>query len=377
MREMYTLELMQLVEELQPLEGFYIDQFYEIEKNRFRLKFSKKGEKANLQCILPYTLNKTDVIEIKEEATNFSMAGRKRISGAKIKRVEQFNNDRIIVFKTEKAELEINIIFEMFGRGNLVITDKAMKILLAYQLHVFKDRAIRPGSTYAQPKGSSPNPFDSKGLEGVIKGMGSGENNPTILSYLAKRLGIGTIYVEEAISRAGVAAGTKIKEMEEKKSEILLKKVIEVIEDCTKKQEFLIYTKDGEMIELSLCKLEKYSGFESQKFDSFQNCLDAYYRNAQLTKEGKNEDEEKTKSSIEKQRLFLVEIDEEIERNKQYGNYIMNNMHQINEILKIAKSKKNPTKEELQPATHNIEILNVNTKTKSIKIRAKESESNA
>ena len=46
MRELYTIELVRLVEELRVLEGYYIDQFYELGKGRFRIKLSRKGREA-------------------------------------------------------------------------------------------------------------------------------------------------------------------------------------------------------------------------------------------------------------------------------------------------------------------------------------------
>lgn len=377
MRELYTLELMQLVEELQSLEGSYIDQFYEIERNKFRFKITSKGMKANLQALMPYSLNRTTTIEIKEEATNFTMAARKRISGVKIKRIEQFNNDRIIKIKTEKAEEEMNLIFEMFGRGNFIITDKSMKILLAYQLHIFKDRAVRPGSTYAHPKNSSINPFDKSAIEGLLKEAGSKDESAGILPYLAKQLGIGKMYVEEALARAKMESTAKLSELNEKKSQLLLEKILEIIKECTDKPEFVLYKKEGIPFDFSICSITKYSSLERQKFDSLESCLDSIYQDVQLTKEGTNEDEEATKASIEKQKQLLVDIDNEISENKRQGDYIMNNMHQINEMINLAKSRRNPTKEELQQNSIHIEILNVNTKTKIIKIKTKDSENNA
>jgi predicted ribosome quality control (RQC) complex YloA/Tae2 family protein len=40
----------------------------------------------------------------------------------------------------------------MFGKGNLVIVDDSMKILLAYKHHKFADRSIGSGMNYVPPK---------------------------------------------------------------------------------------------------------------------------------------------------------------------------------------------------------------------------------
>src|SRR4029077_3595181 len=125
---------------------------YEIERDKFRFKLSRKGEKANIQLMLPYTLNMTEYVEIREEATNFAIAARKRMAGMMIEAIEQYNEDRILLIKLIKGEERANIIIEMFGKGNLIISDNEMKILLAYDVHSFKDREIKPSIEYIPPK---------------------------------------------------------------------------------------------------------------------------------------------------------------------------------------------------------------------------------
>lgn len=377
MREMYTLELIRLVEELNALEGFYIDQFYETEKNKFRLKLSKKGEKANLQSILPYSLNLTNTVEIKEDASDFSIAVRKRISGFKITRIEQYNNDRIILIRLEKADAQQNLIFEMFGKGNLIITDSNMKILVAYKVHVFKDRAVKPGSLYVQPKNQAVNLFDSDGISAVIKGASDSDKEGSILHYLAKRIGIGLIYIEEAMGRSGLTETSKIKELTEKSAQKLSDETNIIIKECTKTPVFFVYKKDGVITDFSLCKLSKYADSERLELDSLESCLDMIYENVQLSGELKSEEEEKTRASIKKQEQILEEIDQEIEENRKSGEQIINNMHEINAIIESARSKKNPTVSDLSNPHGKIEVLSVNTKNKSIKIRIKEEDINA
>ena len=239
MRELYTLELIQLVNELKSVEGFYIDQFYEVDKNRFRFKLSKKGEKANLQCILPYTLNRTELIELKDEATNFSLGVRKRISGAKIKGIEQFNKDRIIILKLERGGAEQSIIIEMFGRGNMVFAEADMKIQLAYTNHDFKDRIIRPGQIYKSPKNSAIDFLNPKNIDALGKESEAGKEK-RLLNYLSKRVGIGKVYLEEATARSEIAPDTKLSAINSTKLIAVLANVKELIKECTQTEIYCI-----------------------------------------------------------------------------------------------------------------------------------------
>ncbi len=154
MKVITTAELSVLAKELQDLIGFYIDRFYEVSEGRFRIKLSKSKVQCNLQIILSHTINKTSYIEKQDQPTGFAMAARKRIEGFQIRDIKQLNNDRIMLFVLKKGETELNLVAEMFGRGNLVITDNAMKILLAYRQQEMKDRVIKRNMEYVTPKQS-------------------------------------------------------------------------------------------------------------------------------------------------------------------------------------------------------------------------------
>lgn len=155
MRGISTPELSLLARELDAYAGYHIDRFYELGEGRFRMKLTRSGSAVNLLCILCHTINKTSYIERVDVPSNFCMAARKRVEGALVKRVYQLNSDRILVFVIEKGGYELNMIFEMFGRGNLVITDSSMLITLAYTQHTFKDRAVQVGAEYKPPKSNA------------------------------------------------------------------------------------------------------------------------------------------------------------------------------------------------------------------------------
>ena len=144
--ELSTLELRILSRELNAVKGYYIDQFYQLGDKRFRMKLSSKEDKANLNIEIPNYIAISSMGEIAEEATGFAMAVRKRISGSKISSIGLLSRDRILSIGVERKEWKGVMIIEMFGRGNLIITDEKMEILLALQTHEFSDREVRNGS---------------------------------------------------------------------------------------------------------------------------------------------------------------------------------------------------------------------------------------
>lgn len=372
MRELYTLELARLVKELKELGGFYVDQFYETEHGRFRIKLGNKGEKLNLQCIIPYTINRTDRIEVKEAATNFSIAVRKRICGARIKSVEQINNDRLIKIAVEKSGSEIDLVFEMFGKGNLVITDTDMKILLAYQVHEFKDRSIRPGAKYVVPANQSIDVLKTGSLDSAREEMELARGGGSVVVYLSKKLGIGRMYVEESIRRSGIEIDSKVSDLDADAYGKLFKNLKELIDECTKKPAFTAYEKNGAVANFSLCRIGRYESFSSKEFGSLERCLDFVYGSAAAGAVERNEEEEKIIASIEKQRMILKGIKDEIKNNRIAGDYIMNSMHELNSMIGEIRQNRNATKEELKRLSDKIEILSISMKTKTIRIKPKE-----
>lgn len=373
MRGLYVLEVARLAAELDNIKGFYIDQFYEIERNRFRLKLSRRGEKKNLQIILPYTINSAEIIEVKENATNFSMAVRKRACSSKITGVEQLSNDRIIMIKLERAASPINIILEMFGKGNLIITDSSMSILLTYIVHDFKDRSVRPGKQYKAPTNTSinvRNESETKGLYGEIEGA---KGQQTVLAFMNKRASMGPMYTEEALARVSINPDTKIESISRKDYDSIMESTRSIAKKCIENPKFLIYYKNGSILNFSLCEISKYASNECKELNSLEECLDIIYRDVGERAEEPDEEEERILSSMEKQKRLIDETASQIGEYKASGDYIMNNMHELNEIINAVRSNKNATAEQLQKLSKRIEILSINMKNKSIRIKPKNS----
>jgi predicted ribosome quality control (RQC) complex YloA/Tae2 family protein len=153
MRDISNLELITLVDELRgEIIGLKVDKFYEDREGKFRIRLAKRGVQYNIQCILSKTINKTNYVEKIETPTSFAMAVRNRTEGFTVEGIEQYNKDRIVIIKLAKMDEKANIIIEMFGKGNFIITDGKMEIQLAYYQQVFNDRQVRKGIEYRPPK---------------------------------------------------------------------------------------------------------------------------------------------------------------------------------------------------------------------------------
>ncbi|MDE1871419.1 MAG: NFACT family protein [Candidatus Micrarchaeota archaeon] len=376
MRELYTLELTRLAGELRRIEGFYIDQFYELDKDRFRLKLSRKGEKANLQCLLPYSLNGTETIEIKESATNFSIAARKRIGGARIKRVEQLGNDRIIALRLERKGEEESIILEMFGKGNMVVVNHDMNILLAYRVHDFKDRRVRPNSVYRLPENPALDISQEGNAELIAKEMENAGKELTMLNYLTKRTGIGKMYIEEALARAEADNKSRIGDADPATISRIMKSMLEIVSECLERPRFIAYVGNGASENFSLCSIGKYSSMETRQFDSLEECLDFIYSNAPMQKEKANLEEERILASIAKQEKILEGIDSDMLRSREAGDYIMGHMHELNSMIEELKGRMKDRSAGMESVytPDRARIISINRKDKTVSLSVEDSD---
>ncbi|MDE1810847.1 MAG: NFACT family protein [Candidatus Micrarchaeota archaeon] len=363
MRELCQLEIIALVRELDAAtRGFFIDKFYEMGRGRFRIRLTKSGEKINLQCLLPYAIGITDYIEASDEASNFAIAVRKRISNFVVQSVEQLNNDRIIQIKAGKGDETVNIIFEMFGFGNMVITDKESKILLAHEQHDFKDREVRVRATYKPPANATKAIIDEGEIEDLIKSM---VDKSAVAA--AKSMNIGAQYSEEAVSRSGLSGGR----LDKDSASSLSITAFSVVEESLNGGKAYVYLKEGVPVDFSLCNLVRYATLECKEFPSLQSALSFFYLNPNSEDEGPSAEAQKILKSIEKQRRLLDEIQDGADESRKTADAILHNMTAINILINAAKSNKRVTKEELQSMTSEFRVIEVNLKEKTMRLEKK------
>jgi predicted ribosome quality control (RQC) complex YloA/Tae2 family protein len=364
MREIYALELSLLAKELKRFEGFYIDKFYEIGGDSFRIRMSRKGVRAELICSLKKGLWEATEVPVQDSASNFTMAMRKRTAGFLISGIEQVANDRIIMFSLSKGDAKIKMIFEMLGKGNLIIAEQDMKVSLAYRQESFRDREIRNGKPYSMPKNDFL-PYGSVRLakERILKGKGS------IISDLSKAVNIGPLYLEEAIVRCDLNPRLSSSEISAEQIDKIMDEIDNIASSAGGK--CTIYSKNGEHVDYSVCKIKKYEAFERKEFGSVMETIREFYSKGILQVETipkENKELKDVLASIDKQKKLAEDAVEMIESNKMIAESIFSRMNEINVIISMLQREKRITKEELQKASGSIKIIELDLKSKMVTI---------
>jgi predicted ribosome quality control (RQC) complex YloA/Tae2 family protein len=375
MREITALELAALVNELrQKLPGLYIEKFYELGENQFRIRLSKRGSQPeDLMIDLTRALNLTQYMEKGDNPSNFSIAVRKFVTGFAIDDIEQHGIDRVVSIGMHKGETGVKLILEMFGKGNLVIVDSSMKILLAYKVHDFKDRKVRTGEQYINPKGTATavrgSTVERKAVESQIASPADAKQ--TIQQVLSRSLGIGTVYVEEALASSGVDPKAQASDVPKAELEKVLGHVERILGYIAKPEPVIYRDQSGKAADYSLYKMGKaHEGMTVEEHQSIQEVLDtiSHEERSSGAASVKSAKEQELESSIAKQESILREMDSHIEANKAAGEVIFKNMNTVNKLIEYAKNNRKSTKEELKKMFPGLVIDDVDLKEKTITV---------
>ena len=318
---------------------------------------------------MPYALNTTEYMPQGSEPTAFATAARKRIEDYVIESIEQLNGDRIVLITLSHGDTKSEMIIELFGRGNLILADSAMRITLAYMTHDFKDRSVRVGAPYKTPSGASLDLLDWGRIWPEIKNVRqSEERDAEVLSLMIRAVSIGKLYVEEALARAGIDSDTKIKDVSASGFDDIVQQVKSVMNECANAPSPTLYSKDNVLVDFSLCSITKYSGLPAQKAPSFQNLLDTFYNQQMPSEAKKSSAVTEFEKSLEKQRALIASLDAENAECMTSANLIMRNLHSINAIIDFLRQNKHATKEDVRAVAQGIKIFDVNLKDKTVRI---------
>ncbi|MGC8662369.1 MAG: NFACT family protein [Candidatus Micrarchaeia archaeon] len=343
MREISSLELFKISTELSVLEGSYLRKFYEIASDEFEFVFHK-DEQHYIYARLLKTINLTKFVSEHEGATTFAMQIRKRLENKRLEKIYQYGSDRILVFEFQ----EYKLIFEMFAKGNLILVDNKMTIIVPYKRVDYRDRKIDYKEIYLFPASK-----------------GAATSNEKIISFLSKKFDIGPIYIENVVLKQGIVPSCKIGSIGEEKMKEIEKEIDELKSEAIKSRP-LLYVKEQEY---SLFPLIKYKNSETRRYDTLSALLDDFY----ISERGKEEDKEGKKleairKSIEQQREMIKKLEEDEKTSKEIAEKIMYNINNINLLLDYARKNKKASIEELNDAVPGIKIISIDLKNKMIKV---------
>ncbi|MFO7991181.1 MAG: ribosome rescue protein RqcH [Thermoplasmata archaeon] len=337
--QMESIEVAALVRELQQLKDSYLQKVYKPggDEMLFRLHLSGEGKK-----MLLFHLGKALYLTEKDidnpmKPGDFIMLLRKYLGNTRIVDVKQHEMDRVVTLELQGRK-RFSIIFEIFGKGNMILTGED-KILLPMRSETWKHRELKEGVRYRFPP-SRTNPFEVG--EDEIKEILSG-SDADLVRTLAVGLNLGGKYAEEVCARMGIDKNTE--EFQEEYKKVF--KEIKVIREqlYMKELEPLLIKKDGEIIDAVPFPLKIYEEHGSEEMDSYNEALDAAF---ELDIETIDEGSSRLDRKLNQQKNALENLKKDEIENKIKAELIFQNYQFCEEVLDaIWKARKKGNREEI------------------------------
>jgi predicted ribosome quality control (RQC) complex YloA/Tae2 family protein len=281
------------------------------------------------------------------------MALRKYLRGAWVEAVVQHEFERVVTVEFKAKMGGLRLILELFGEGNIILVGVEGEILQALVFKRMRDRSIVRNEVYQFPPSSGVNPFKvtREELAEGLKRFGDVE----VVRALARFLGVGGVYAEEILLRAGVE--------KTKCCDALSESEFSGIFDCLrgllsavsagKLESGVVLGEDGGFLDVVPFRLRRYEGFGFQVYGSFNDALDEFYvrvRAVEKAVAGVEVDKlgreaERLKRVVAEQEQALREDEAEAEWDRRVGDVIYERSFEVQSLLNRFESAKREGKE--------------------------------
>jgi predicted ribosome quality control (RQC) complex YloA/Tae2 family protein len=272
----------------------------------------------------------------------FCMALRKYLRDSWLRTVEQYEFERIVTFTFQAKNIISRLILELFGEGNIILTSENGVILQALIYKRMRDRNIVRGETYALPPSSGRNPFKTtrEELAGDLRGCGDVE----VVRTVARCLGVGGVYAEEILLRAGVEKNKHCSELTDAEVNAVyeaLQSLLTCIVDLKLDPE-IILNEDGSFVDVAPFKLERFEGCKVQSFNNFNDALDEFYLRVTASEKAAGattkvnalqREADKLKRVVAEQEQVVREAETKAEHDKQIGDLIYAHSVEVQTLL--------------------------------------------
>ncbi len=332
-----SFDLKALVAEWQDLVGGYVDKAYQ-KDDEVILRLNVPGrEKAELYSKSGQWLCLHEVEEKPDSPPAFAQSLRRLLGNARIAAVEQRGFDRIAIVSVDRGGEAMRIIFELFGKGNLVLV-RGDTTIACLTPAAYKDRVIRVNEPYAfPPAGVDPLELDRDGFAKAIR-----ESKGQAVRMLASVLNFGGQYAEELCLRAGVDKGTKVKDLTDTHIDALYTALNNLVVAVEQERRPAVISKEGRAIDATPIELLQHAGSDREEFPTFNDALSRYLTVAEPEAEAADEVTSKYERRIAQQEETLKALRDEIVRYEAQALFLYAHYAVFDELLKALREGREP-----------------------------------
>ena len=326
------------IEDLLPLK---VEKAYQLSESLFSLRLGRDVRRTELILWLEGAVYLSELEWEKPKVPSpLAMGLRKSLKGSKIVEIRQRGLERIVSFRYE-GERSGWLHVELFGKGNIVLTDEQGVILQLARSLTVRARTLRRGVKYVPP------PSDSVPPEEVTRELLLREfeanSEAEAWRVLTFRLGIGPPYMEEVVSRAGVDLRAKLGDLREYWEE-LASATLALIDCLNLPPEPTLYSTGEEYVNFSAFPLSVLSErYIATRFDgTFNQMLDAYLSEKIVEFVKGEPPTDRVRESVEKQLALRREYEAEAERLRAAADEIFARLGEVDLLLQLARKGEQP-----------------------------------
>jgi predicted ribosome quality control (RQC) complex YloA/Tae2 family protein len=268
--------------------------------------------------------------ESPSEPPAFCMMLRQYLRDSWLDGVEQYEFERVVVlgFRTKTGLLRL--VVELFGEGNLILVNPDGVIIQALFFKRMRDRNVLHGEKFLFPPALGLNPLkiSGSGLEAAFAAGGDVE----VVRVLARGVGLGGVYAEEVLLRAGVDKAVHCKDLTAPQVSAVFG-VLQSFIACLAEGKFepcIVLGADEAYLDVAPFRLRRYEGYGFKVFDSFNGALDEFFLKvktaekalASVEVEKLQSEQKRLKRMVTDQEKALAEDEAKSERDKTVGNTI-------------------------------------------------------
>ncbi|MDK6028249.1 ribosome rescue protein RqcH [Ignisphaera sp. 4213-co] len=259
------------------VENSFIDNVYIYSKNLVVLKLRKSGENRPLYLVIEpgkrVSLSESG-IDV-EYSKNLSITWRSHIRDCRINSIEQYDRERIIMFKLSCEGTEKKLVIELLPRGTMILVDLADNVIIALEYRRMRDRVIVPKSKYVFPPKQWRESIDSSDFNNIIKNVKGGKQN--IISYIIKTYGFPSEVVEAAffICESSINSNKSLEEI----IKCAINSVSNIIDAAIKNSDPCIIYANNEPIGFYPFIPPQFSGstYRVEKYQSINEAINKYF----------------------------------------------------------------------------------------------------
>ena len=351
MKTMTNVDIYAISHELNDfLEGARVDKSFQPNKETVVMRFHKAGfGRVDLVMEAGKRIHKSQYpLPNPTKPPFFPMLLRKRLKGANLISIKQYNFDRIVEITLKKDQI-YTIVVELFSKGNIILLDEDKNIIMPLKRKSWSNRDISAKKEYIYPPENGINPITIGFDELNILFTNSKDD---VIRTLAKS-GLGSLYAEEIILRANNLRESEGLSLIDKKTDAALLtnedietiyKGLQSIFKPLSEGEIKPAIVSGDKEDVLPLELLKYKDYKQEYFDSFNEACDEFYSKAvknTITDEQEkawNKKISKFEKRLEFQEETLQGFKDTIEKSHRKGELIYSNYQKIEALINVIET---------------------------------------